>query len=322
MTLKVTQETFDSLTDEWRTLAEACHAPVFATPAWLRTWWDSCRSTEELMLLAFREGNEAKGIAPLMRIDDTIRFIAYSDICDYHDFPFSGIGGGEFYTSLLDELDRTAWRSLELDGLTEDSPTLQALPELAKGRGWSVDVALEEVSPRIPVQPTWEEYQNALGKKDRHELRRKLRRLGAAGDINYYNVTNPRSGDVADVLTLLKASREAKAAFLTPEKERFFHNLAESMAEQNHLKLFFLELDGVRVAASFCFDYKKGYYLYNSGYDVHYAQLSVGLLLKALCLKSAIEDGKEVFDLLRGSESYKYHLGAQDYGVHRLTIQR
>ena len=39
-------------------------------------------------------------------------------------------------------------------------------------------------------------------------------------------------------------------------------------------------------------------------------------------IKQAIESGKSVFDFLRGSERYKYHLGAQDHRTYRLSIHR
>ena len=109
---------------------------------------------------------------------------------------------------------------------------------------------------------------------------------------------------------------------MTPERERFFHSLAEAMARAGYLKLFFLELDGVRVAGALCFDYGDSYLLYNSGFDTQYAALSVGLLLKAFCLKDAIERKKKWYDLLRGAETYKYHLGARDRWLYRLTISR
>ena len=323
MTLKVQLETFDSLAEEWQTLAEASpEGCVFSTPAWQRAWWDSCSSSEELLLMAFREGGETKGIAPLMRVGDAIQFIGYSDVCDYHEFLYALGAEEEFYSCLMDELTSLDWSTLELDGLTQESPALRRLPDLAAKRGLTVEPALEEVSPRIPLPVTWEAYQSSLGKKDRHELRRKLRRLGGAGQVACYSASDSRDEDVAAVLELLRSSGEAKAAFLTPERERFFYNLAAAMSKESYLKLFFLELDGVRVAASFCFDYKGAYYLYNSGYDVKYASLSVGLLLKAMCLKDAIENGRTLFDLLRGPESYKYDLGAQDHEVHKLVIHR
>ena len=327
MSLQAHQESFDTLTEEWRALAKASAVgSVFATPAWQRAWWESCRTSEELLLLTFREGGAAKGIAPLMRTGDTIQFVGYSDLCDYHEFLFADGAEAEFYARLLDELLAIDWRTLELDGLTEDSPTLRYLPDLAGQKGLAVERALETVSPRIPipVPPTWGDYLLSLNKKDRHELRRKLRRLDAAGEIACYDAAGSQDmdEDISTLLYLLKSSGEAKAAFLTPERERFFRTLAAAMSKEGFLKLFFLELDGTKVAASLCFDYKGVYYLYNSGYDPNYASLSVGLLLKALCVKDAIERGRTLFDLLRGPETYKYDLGGQDQEIYRLVIHR
>ena len=44
-----------------------------------------------------------------------------------------------------------------------------------------------------------------------------------------------------------------------------------------------------------------------AGYRHGYDHLATGLMLKALCIKDAIESGLTYFDLLRGAEHYKYH---------------
>lgn len=325
MSLQVRQETFDSLQDEWKALAAGpSRSSVFVTPAWLRAWWESCRSSEELLLLAFRRGGELEGVAPLMRSGDTVRFVAYPDVCDYHDFLFAETLEEEFYPALLETLAAGKWRTLELDGLAEDSPTLKRLPAFARERGLAVRQSLEEVSPQLSVPPSWDGYLDSLDKKDRHELRRKLRRLSSAGEIACRDVAGGRelSDDLTAFLGLLRGSREDKAQFLTDSREQFFRRMAAAMLQDGYLRLFFLELDGVRVAASLCFDYKGSYYLYNSGYDTQYSSLSVGLLLKVLCLRDAIERGKTRFDFLRGAEPYKYDLGAQDARLYKLVICR
>ena len=79
---------------------------------------------------------------------------------------------------------------------------------------------------------------------------------------------------------------------------------------------------GKRVAAAMCFDYGSSRLLYNSGYDPNYSSFSIGLLLKAMCIREAIEEGKEYFDFLRGMESYKYHFGAKDVQLYRLVVHR
>jgi CelD/BcsL family acetyltransferase involved in cellulose biosynthesis len=62
--------------------------------------------------------------------------------------------------------------------------------------------------------------------------------------------------------------------------------------------------------------------MYNSGYDPQFASFSVGIASKALVLRDAIESGHTVVDFLRGSEPYKYDLGAQDRTVYKLTLRR
>ncbi len=114
-----------------------------------------------------------------------------------------------------------------------------------------------------------------------------------------------------DFFPLMRASSHDKDDFLTPEREDFFKKLALELAPRGQFKLYFLEVDGVRVASCICFDYAGTYLLYNSGYDPEFSTLSVGLLNKALCLKEAIEEGRECFDFLRGNERYKYDLGGK-----------
>ena len=80
--------------------------------------------------------------------------------------------------------------------------------------------------------------------------------------------------------------------------------------------------DRVRVASCICFDYDGTYLLYNSGYDPEKSSLSVGLLNKALTIQEAISQDIKEYNFLRGTERYKYHLGASDRAVFDLIITR
>ena len=66
---------------------------------------------------------------------------------------------------------------MDLHGLAAGSPTLTLLPALAGERGLEVRVDREAVCPQLDLPSTWDEYLAQLGKKNRHELRRKMRRL-------------------------------------------------------------------------------------------------------------------------------------------------
>ncbi len=325
MTLQVREETFDSLEPGWRALApRAATGSVFTHPSWLRAWWSVLRTSEELRLLSFREGGELLGIAPLMGSGGAVRFIATSDVCDYHDVVAAPGALEACLRALLEHAEGCGWQTLELDGLVQGTPTLAMLPDLARQREWRAEQGPDGSSPTKALPATWDDYLQGLDGKDRHELRRKLRRLSAAGQVRVETATAP--ADLPErlplFLDLLKQSREEKAQFMTLERERFFYRLAEAMAAEGLLRLYFLELDGAKVAASLCFDYGGAVLLYNSGYNTRYAPLSAGLLLKALVLKEAIERGRRVFHFLRGAEAYKYDLGAEDTQLFRLTLRR
>ncbi len=158
-----------------------------------------------------------------------------------------------------------------------------------------------------------------LTTKQRHELRRKERRLSETGGISF-RISDAGQADMDVFIKLFKGSRSDKAAFMTPEKESFFRSMAARLSGQGLLKLKIMELDSLPVAAVICFDYQNNAYLYNSGYDPEYAWLSVGLLSKALCIKETIGLGRKKFDFLSGAEIYKYRLGGQELPLYRCRM--
>ncbi|MDP3769133.1 MAG: GNAT family N-acetyltransferase, partial [Dehalococcoidia bacterium] len=227
----------------------------------------------------------------------------------------------EIFRALFDALLEIDWTEAELRGLRDGSPTLAAL---ANAPSLACEQEHEAVSPRVQPPADWDEYLASLRKKHRHELRRKLRRLGAAGEIALQHYTRP--DDVSERLpTLLRfmvESRSDKAAFMSEHMGRFFHRMAPAMAEEGLVRLYELELDAKTVASVLCFDQGGQLFFYNSGYDPDYASLAVGLVSKALCLRNAIELGRHCVDFLRGDEAYKYDLGGRDQHVYRCLVRR
>ncbi|HZP26447.1 MAG TPA: GNAT family N-acetyltransferase [Dehalococcoidia bacterium] len=323
----VTREDIDSLEPEWRDLVPGSNArTVFTSPTWVRTWWDVFRSAElEPMLLALRRDDRLHGVAPLMRRGESITFAGDTQICDYMDFTLAEGVEEKCLGTLLRSLSEQPWSELVFWALPEGSLTLALLPQVAEGLGYHVEVEMEDVCPRVNLPGSWEEYLAALSKKDRHELRRKLRRLYETSDeVVLEGLRTPTEIESAmeDFLRLHVISRSDKATFMTEPMQEFFRRIVLALAAEGRARLSFLKVDGVRTASLICFDSEKDLLLYNSGYDPDYSHLSVGLLSKALALEEAILEGKECFDFLRGAEVYKYHLGASDSRVYRCTVRR
>ena len=268
--------------------------------------------------------DDVAAIASLAKSGNTISFMGSQDTFDYNDFLIrSGYEEG-FYHTLLECMEEQDFRNMRLFSLRDSSPTLEVFPEMARNKGYIVEIEEEDVTSGIALPGSWDEYLGQLNKKDRHELRRKLRRMDSQSDWKWYSVTEPAevAERLGEFISLMRQSRADKDEFMTPDRERFFQNITQRMAELGQVQLYFLDMDYSTVATSLCFDYGGSRLLYNSGYDPDYGYFSVGLLLNAMCLKDAIDIGLTYFDFLRGPEPYKAHLGGQQRSLYQMVVTR
>ena len=321
---------FHEIEAEWEgVLTSSPVNTVFLTPQWQEVWWDTFGDGKDMagFYIPSNDGpgvNSVDGVASLTLSGDTLSFVGNQETVDYNDFMVRPGHEIDFYQALLTNLENREWDVMRLDSLVENSPTLTHLPDLARQHGYSVEIEKEDTASGIELPSSWDEYLAVLSKKDRHELRRKFRRLETVPDWKWYAVTGEEQvmSRLEDFLRLMKQSSEAKDEYMTEEHERFFHNMARRMAQIGLLRLYFLEMEGKPVATSLCFDYASSRLLYNSGYDLDYGYYSVGLLLNALCLREAIEQGIGYFDFLRGSETYKQHLGGKQHDLYQMVVRR
>ena len=75
--------------------------------------------------------------------------------------------------------------------------------------------------------------------------------------------------------------------------------------------MYVLRLNGPTVAVMYGFLYNGTFSFYQHGFDDRYQQHSIGLVLMALSIRAAIEEGAGEFDMLWGLEPYKF-LWARD----------
>jgi len=323
MSYTITHESFDSLTSYWSNSSQRLRwNSIFVLPAWLKVWWHELGAGTELHLDAIRQEKEVIGIAPLLVREGRASLIGSADVCDYLDFVIAPGREKDFFNLLLDDLRQKGVNHLDLRPLRPDSTVLTNLASIAQNRGHEVLCHPEDVSLELDLPSTWEEYLATLTARQRHEVRRKLRRLAEAGRVGYGFVKDSAAvhNSMDTFLKMFSESRQDKATFLTARMESFFRSLADSMATAGLLRLGILELNLLPAAMVMCFDYNDCIYLYNSGYDPQYNSLSVGLLCKVLCIKESIQEGKKRFDFLKGGETYKYQLGGREVPLYRCQI--
>ena len=316
--------TLPEIDGEWQRILPACWTNnPFVTPWWQGTWIQHFGDDKSVQIIWVRDGPVTLGVAPLIIKDGIIKFLGGPDLSDYSDFLVPYGCEQRFYPILWHYFQSLKWDRMEYQSIPEGSPTLGALARLARSDGFSVRVGWEGATPvrRLPL--TWDDYVRGLAKKNRHELRRKIRKLNESGEVKQYDCTpQTLEADMDDFFRLMRASAPEKDQFMTPVREHFFRDIARVLSVRGELKLSMLEFEGKRVASCINIDYAGSYFLYNSGYDPELSKLSVGLVNKASSIREAINAGRGAFNFLRGSERYKYDLGAEDRSVYELIIAR
>jgi len=295
---------------------------LFVLPVWLKTWWDIFGGHEDPEILAGYRHGKLIGVAPLAVEGNTARFIGGENVCDYQDMIVVPNHHEEFLGAILSHLKKRGLQSLELGALRPESISLTQLPDMARRTGHTVVCDPAGISSEIELPGTWESYLQILGGKQRHEIRRKIRRLNEAGHVQFRIIKRPEEiSEHMDIFfSLFTASRPDKSEFLTDPMLSFFLLLARRMAEHGFFRMSFLDIDGVPAAGVMCFDYNHTIFLYNNGYDPRFGRLSVGLLSKVYSIKNSIEQKRLRYDLLKGNEVYKKRLGSTPVPLYRLKI--
>ena len=195
----------------------------------------------------------------------------------------------------------------------------------------------EDVCPvvRLPEGADLDGFLATLGKKERHEIRRKVRRAEAAGEVRLDESQDPVA-DLDAFIDLHQARWGERGLFPRTvggdQARTFVRRLFElfgeatggpaAIPEHPSLHLSFLTVGGQRIGAAIHFETAGSLLYYNAGIDPDARALSPGVVLLERLVRRAIERGKCRVDLLRGDEPYKYEWGAIDEPVMRILVRR
>lgn len=328
--------TFDLPADEWNALVETGMLNVpFLRHEYLSTWWNTRGGGEwpaesQLCLLSAHHKNELIGLAPLFFATNregqpALLLVGSIEISDYLDLITCPEHHAAFIHGLLNWLEKNApqaWSLLDWYNLPQNSPTPSILREEAARRGWMYTEEIYQPAPSIPLPGDFETYLASIDKKQRHEIRRKMRRAEESGrHVRWYIVQDESQLDQEiEAFLHLMAHDPEKAAFLTDVMRSQMKASVHAAFRAGWLQLAFLEVDGEKAAGYLNFDYDNKIWVYNSGMEPRFRDLSPGWVLLGYLLRWANENKRREFDFMRGSEEYKYKFGAEDRHVLRVRV--
>ncbi len=320
--VKVTFVNFEALTALKESNPQLLWNCPFVLPSWMNVWWDHFGNGFEPLLCVVGDGETPIGIAPFKLKGDTASLMGSENVCDYGDLITLPGHEEAFFSALLGKLKAKGVSQLDLGLLRPDSVIVSGFAEFAKRQGCAVSIEAEDVSAEMDIPGDFDAYLQTLNTKQRHEVRRKIRRLEEAGAVSYSfdgGIDN-FDAEFGNFIGLFALAKDEKAGFMTPEMSSFFRDLAFAMAKAGLLRLGTLTFDSKVAAMIMAFDYNDTVYLYNSGFDPQYDSLSVGLLSKVFCIREIAQQGKKRFEFLKGNEIYKQRLGGTEIPLYRCRI--
>ena len=139
---------------------------------------------------------------------------------------------------VLDSSPTTASRRSTCAACARTRRRCPALLDVARRRGLRGERRSRKRSRRASMLPaSWDDYLGTLSKKDRHEMRRKMRRLDSAGDIEMKIITTAdEAAPLLDTLFhLMRISNHHKEEFLDrPGMMDFFREMTARYGRRRH----------------------------------------------------------------------------------------
>jgi CelD/BcsL family acetyltransferase involved in cellulose biosynthesis len=322
--------------EEWNALLRRSVSDVpFLRFEFLRAWWETFGGGEwpdgSLWIVTGRdERGNLRSAAPLFRTSaqpTSFLLLGTHEIADYLDVLAAPADVADLARAVLQMIEDEGppeVNTLDLWNLPEGSPGGEAFAGAAAGGGWSIRRGRLKACPRISLEGGWEGYLARLDKKQRHELRRKMRRASEhpLGTVMTRVSAGPGLDQSVDAFLHLMRLDGAKAGFLTPPMHDMFHSLTASAAASGLLRLEFLAVGDRPAAGAYSIDYADRLWIFKYGIDPEYQTLSPGWALLGHLIRSAAEEGKLEVDFLRGDEDYKYRLGGVPRYIERITLTR
>jgi CelD/BcsL family acetyltransferase involved in cellulose biosynthesis len=306
---------FTELRSAWDSLLQSSEsASPFLTWEWLHPWWRHLSGSSRLRMLTAHAGGRLIAVAPF-RLGKGVARLPCLDL----------LGTGEAGSDYLDVITRSGFEAEGLDAierfivaqnmavrLTHLSSCAAAisLANRLERRRWIQATTPGGTCPYIPLSGhTWDSYLATLGASHRANVRRRLRALEQKFDVQFDQVSaDDDRRDALERLTQYHGRRFAArgSAFRTASLRAFHDEATQRFLDRGWLRMFVLRLNGALAAVMYGVLYNGTFYFYQHGFDDSYQQHSIGLVLMALSIRTAIEQGAAEFDMLWGTEPYKF----------------
>lgn len=348
---------FEKLAEEWKQLAEVSDSYIFETFEWNRIWWKYfAGANQQLHIVCFYHEDQLVGIAPLfldtfkaagiplyrsLRFigstvhqpdgEDLLGLLPYSDYLDFIIHPNYEEAVLERFLNYLGQEEN--FDEVILDEIPEKSAVWGHMISRLEKKGYPFSIKESSGCPIIKLDCSWDEHLSSLSKSSRYRTRRYVKKA-TKPDYKIFEVDQAKSipevHEAYDRMVQLHQKRWKELGFPGTFGEQrmydFFKEISEvffekEWAEIKHISA--LEEGDKKIAIDLVFKYKDRTYLVHRALDTATSTLeeSPGNVLLYMSVKETADEGKKEFDLLRGTESYKFRSANGVLTNHTITIK-
>jgi CelD/BcsL family acetyltransferase involved in cellulose biosynthesis len=321
----------DRLGPQWNELLQdsAANGP-FLTAEWLHAWWTHLGRNRKLEVLTVDDGRRLIAAAPFwvsrgpLGMFSRLEFLGAGCAgSDYLDV-IARCGHERDAVGALADALRIRNRALRLNHVPPVSCASRLAAALAQ-HTWTSKTSNAGVCPFITLAGhTWDSYLGSLGASHRANFRRRLRGLTQNFEMRFEQVMT--ESDRHTALEALVAfheqrfGRRGSTTFLTPSLRAFHDDATRRMLASGWLRFYTLRLNGAIAAVMYGFVYNRRFYFYQHGFDPRHDALSVGLVLMGLTIRAALEEGAIEFDMLYGTEQYKWLWAREERALYQVQL--
>lgn len=285
----------------WQELDEAVATPM-ETFDWISVAAATFAADGELEIVLAQQGGRVTAAAPLVRVPSPLggrwHALNYHRLFEPAEFAASSPAA---LAELASEVVSRG-RPLVLGRVFADTATRSAIEQASAGRGW-LRVGPQAGTPWIPLDAAWATPEAQISPRRRSDLRRARKHAEQLGPIEVQN-QRPREHEVdALVDRAFDVERrswkgESGTALAQNRSGDFYRQYARAAARQDKLRIHFLQIGQQDAAMQIGVVHRLRYWVLKVGYDPQFQRSSPGILLMVDCIKQAVAEGLDAYELL------------------------
>lgn len=236
-----------------------------------------------------------------------------------------------FVEGLSDAAMQEIWQLIVAELPQTHVINLEKMPEIVNGRRnpmLALDCRRSEFSAhQIRLSGTYDSYFAGRHRHQRHDARRRLRRLSERGTVVFTPIVPPdRAAQSLEAMLTLKSTQLRQTNQIDwpamPGRRDYVRALVERLTPTGQAMLSTLDLNGTPIAYQLSFIDRRRLYSFVMSYDPEFRDFGPGRALLLRIIEWSYAQGLDVYDMTYGDEDYKLVWGNERMAMYELFQRR